>query len=361
MEQESKYNKEDEIDLLKLFHTIWKGRKSISRFIMTFGLIGLFIAVFSAKEYTAFTIVVPQTSQNKVGGNLGGLAAMAGINLGNNGSTESIPLSLYPTIVKSIPFQKELLKVPLKFSNLEGQVTYEEYYTKHRKFNLLSFIRSYTLGLPGKILSLFKKERVIIAQESKDSIHRVSPKEKSFFQQLQKQLVINNNIKEGFLKISFSMPEALPSAQMVKKSKELLQKSITKFKIQKAQEDFKFIEQRYKEVKDDFIKKRAMLASFRDRNQGLITSRSQSRLKQLESEYNLAYTIYSELAKQLETQKIKLKEDTPIFTTIEPVSVPVDKSKPKRGVTIALWLFLGFFIGIATLFVRLWINNLKNE
>ena len=142
------------------------------------------------------------------------------------------------------------------------------------------------------------------------------------------------------------MPEALPSAQMTKKVQELLQKSITNFKIQKSKEEFKFIEERYNEVKKDFGEKQALLASFRDRNQGLITARSQSRKESLQSEYNLAYSIYSELAKQLETQKIKLKENTPVFTVIEPVSVPVTRSKPKKVVILAIWIILGVFLGV---------------
>ncbi|CEN51884.1 hypothetical protein CCAN11_2370010 [Capnocytophaga canimorsus] len=49
------------------------------------------MAILSPKEYTATTIIVPQTSgSSKLGGSLGGLAALAGVNLGKS-STEDIP------------------------------------------------------------------------------------------------------------------------------------------------------------------------------------------------------------------------------------------------------------------------------
>ncbi|MBE7688664.1 capsule biosynthesis protein [Tenacibaculum finnmarkense genomovar ulcerans] len=364
MENNNRYNNtEDEIDLVALFRTLKKGKKTIIRFTVVFALIGLFIAVFTAKEYTASTTLVPQTSSSKPGGALGGLAAMAGINLGSGGSTESISPHLYPKITQSILFKKELLNVPLKFSYLEKEVTYQEYYLKYQKTNVLSFIKQYTIGLPGKLIGLFKSKKEVIVKDEvmKDAIYRVSLEETALFNSLGNQLVLEINPEEGFVKIDFSMPEALPAAQMAKKAKKLLEKAITDFKVQKTKEEYIFIEERYKELKKDFENKQATLASFRDRNQGLRTSRSKSRLESLQSEYNLAYSIYSELAKQLETQKIKLKENTPVFTVINPVSVPVIKSKPKRAMIFIIWLFLGVISGMGVVFGKKWISILKEK
>lgn len=350
-------NNEGEIDLLAILKILKIGKKTIIRFTVVFALIGLFIAIFSAKQYTASIILVPQVNQDQSGGDLGGLAALAGINIGG-GSTESISPNLYPKITESILFKKELLNVPLTFSHLDKEVTYQEYYLEHQKINVLSFIKKYTIGLPGKLLGLFKSKEVATSEVLKDSIYRVSLREIKLFNNLGNQLGLEINNKEGYVKISFSMPEALPAAQMTKRTKELLQKAITDFKVQKTKDEFIFIEERYNELKKDFEKKQATLANFRDRNQGLVTSRSKSRLESLQSEYNLAYTIYSELAKQLETQKIKLKENTPVFTVIEPVSVPVIKSKPKRGMIFIIWLFLGIVTGIAIVSTKYWIKNI---
>lgn len=360
---ESRYDtREDEIDLLDLFNTFWNGRKTIIRFVIIFGSIGFLIAIFSPKEYQASTIVVPQTSNNKLGGSLGGLAAIAGINLGG-GDSEGVPPSLYPKIVQSIPFQKALLEVPLKFSDLEKKITYKNYYTDYIKNSFSYKIKEYSIGLPRKLIGLFsgKKEALLQISETQDSIYVVSKEEKELFDLLQSQLIVNVNDKEGFIQISFSMPEALPAAQMTKKSQDLLQKAITKFKIQKVQEQYNFIEDRYNEVKKEFIKKQSILANFRDKNQGLILSRSQSYLEQLQSDYNLVYGVYSELAKQLEAQKIKLKENTPVFTILEPVSVPVMKSKPKRALILIVWIILGVVVGIGVIFFKEWIVKFRKK
>ncbi|WP_435264090.1 GNVR domain-containing protein [Tenacibaculum sp. nBUS_03] len=351
-------NPEDEINLLELFKIILKGKKTIIRFVFTFGLIGFLIAIFSEKEYTSSTIIVPQTTTSKVGGNIGGLAAMAGINLGGGNTNENIPPSLYPKIVHSLPFLKELSSTPLRFSNFKKEITYKEYYQKHKKRNILSYVKNYTIGLPSKLIGFFSSKEEISENVRKDSIYRISIDESIIFKQIKDQVTLEIN-KDGFIKISFSMFEALASAQMTKKLQELLQKTIINFKTQKAKSEYKFIEERHNELKKDFEKKQVILANFRDRNQGLITSRSQTRLESLESEYNLAYTIYSELAKQLETQKIKLKENTPVFRIIDPVSVPVLKSKPKRTLIIVIWIFLGVVLGIGWVFGKEWVNKLK--
>lgn len=350
----------DEIDLLVLFKTIWSNRKTVLKIGSIFFLIGLFIAVFSPKKYTAETIIIPQTQKSKTEG-LGGLAAIAGINIGG-ASYSDIPPTLYPKVVSSIPFLKKLIIVPLKFSGIEKEVTFQEYYRNHQEFNLLRFIKKYTLGLPGVIIGFFKGEKdVVLKTETyEDKIYRISKEDNELFNLIIKeQLKIISNDKEGYVKISFSMPEAEPAAKMLQKSQELLQSFITDFKINKAKEELKFVEDRLDEAKADFSKKQIKLASFRDRNVGLITSRSQTHLERLKSDYDIAYGVYSELAKKLESQKIKVKESTPIFTVIQPVSVPLKKSEPRRIVIIVLWSFLGLILGVGLVFVQSWIKKNK--
>ncbi len=81
---------EDEIDLIALAKTLWEGRKTVIKTTLIFMAIGLFVAIFSQKEYTAATTFMPQTTDGKIGGSLGGLAAMAGINLGGMSSDSGI-------------------------------------------------------------------------------------------------------------------------------------------------------------------------------------------------------------------------------------------------------------------------------
>jgi len=70
---------EIEIDLLDIARKLWGERRFIVKITIGFAIFGLFIAIFSPKEYSSQTTLVPQIgdTKNKVGGNLAGLAAMA--------------------------------------------------------------------------------------------------------------------------------------------------------------------------------------------------------------------------------------------------------------------------------------------
>ena len=119
--------------------------------------------------------------------------------------------------------------------------------------------------------------------------------------------------------------------------------------------------QRCNEAEKDFKAKQYAVAQFQDRNRDLFSSLPQTRLQQMQAEYNLAFSVYTELAKQLETKRIKLKEDQPIFTIIEPVSVPNERSKPKRVMIVAIWTFVGLVIGIGTIFFRDFRRQLREK
>jgi len=75
----------------------------------------------------------------------------------------------------------------------------------------------------------------------------------------------------------------------------------------------------------------------------------------------LIYGIYSELAKQLEQAKIQVKQDTPVFTIIEPISVPTKKSKPNRPMILFIWLFLGGILGTGIVFGKGYLKTIKKQ
>ena len=61
--------------------------------------------------------------------------------------------------------------------------------------------------------------------------------------------------------------------------------------------------------------------------------------------------LYSELATQLEQAKINVKETTPILTVINPVTIPLQKSKPRRAMILFGWMFFGVVLGMGAVLV----------
>ena len=224
-------------------------------------------------------------------------------------------------------------------------VTLLDYYTspQYRKFSLIGVIKKYTIGLPGLIISAIKgkDEKTVGGGNANPNLVTLTKKEQACIKMIKACTSINIEDKKGFIKLSANMPEPFLAAQVVEKMVALLQQYVTEFKIQKATADNEFITKSYDAAKKDFIEKQEAYAKFKDANRTISSAVAATRDEHLRNEYNLAYSLYSELAKQKVQSEIKVKEDTPIFTIVEPVTVPLEKSKPKRSMILIAFAFLG--------------------
>ena len=122
-----------------------------------------------------------------------------------------------------------------------------------------------------------------------------------------------------------------------------------------------FIKGRYEESKGEFEKAQDVLAAFRDENKNISSEIMRTQEERLQNEYQLAFDVYSELAKQLEQAKIKVAENTPVFSIIKQVVVPIEKSKPKRAMILIIWLLLGCCVGIGVVFWKNFISAFKKR
>ena len=243
---------------------------------------------------------------------------------------------------------------------LNSAVSFEKYYTEIHSPSLLSFVKKYTLGLPRLILSSLKRKKETPSSDE-NIFHTISETDKEMMKLLQEQLRVNVDEKQGFVSISASMPEGLQAAQMVLSAQNILQRKVIDHKLKKAEEDLRFIEERYNEKKKAFEQAQGNLARYRDANKNVNTATAQTEAERLESEYQLAFSVYSELAKQVETQKIQVKENTPVFAVLQDAVVPLEKSNTSKSMTLAIWSFLGLFVGVAITFAKTFIADVKEK
>ena len=189
----------------------------------------------------------------------------------------------------------------------------------------------------------------------------ITDEENELIEGLSNQLSLDVNVKDGYITIAATMPEAMAAAELTKKAQGLLQQYIISFKIQKSTEQLKYIQERYQEKERAFKTIQQQLARSKDRNQNVTTAIAQANVENLQSQYDLAYSVYSELAKQLETQQLQVKEDTPVFTILKPVSVPIVKSKPSRPIILVIWTFLGGILGIGMVLGKTYVLDMKEK
>ena len=347
--------------------TIWKSKKLIINITLIFMSIGMFFAIFTPKKYTASTVIIPQSStSNKAGGNLGGLAALAGFNIGgmDNGDSE-IPPSLYPQILSSITFQKELLNTPLTIEGIQEKVTYRKYYLEVYAPGVINTLKKYTIGLPELFFKKIKQKKQVNSLNEtpnpESKIFTTTSEEKELIEKLLSDISLNVNEKEGYISISSKMLEPKIASELTLRTQELLQKYIIEFKVNKSKDKLSFIQDRYFEKEKEFKEIQSKLTAFQDQNQFSNTSRAKKRLTQYQTEYDLVFDVYSDLGKQLVAQQIKVKEDTPVFTVIKPVVTPIEKSEPKRPIILISWTFLGLLVSLSMIFGNFFFNSLKNS
>ncbi|WP_088323625.1 Wzz/FepE/Etk N-terminal domain-containing protein [Polaribacter tangerinus] len=368
MNQELNKNRtpeEDAIDIIALLKQLWVARKLILKITTIFFCIGLFVAVFSKNEYTASTTFVPLAQGKSAASGLGGLASLAGINLGGAINNTEISPELYPKIINSVPFQLEMLHTPISIESNSKKVSYKEFYKTIYRPGVLATLKKYTIGLPGLLLSSLKKDeqelQAITNAISKDQIVVISNEDYKLIKVLEKQLNLEVNAKEGFVAVSFTFSEPKASAELALKAQQLLQKYALKFKTQKATEQLNYITQRYTEKQQEFEQAKLQLAQFQDRNSGLNTALGRTKLMQLQAEYDLIFSVYSELAKQQETQQLQVKQDTPLFTVLKPVTIPKEKSAPKKTLIIIIYIFLGLVMSVGYSLIKEPLKNILQE
>lgn len=365
----SEQNSEDqEIDLLEIIGRLWCERRFILKVTFVFVVLGILVALFSSKVYTAQCSIVPQTASKNTGGSLSGLAAMAGINLGNMESGELLSPKIYSMIINSVPFQKDLMQVKIKFQEYEEPIRLFDYYTdeKYQKFSLLGTIKKYTIGLPGVIMeALSGKEEENLQTEtvSGDSvmIETLSKKENACVKAIKTMISFNLNEKEGYFTLAANMSEPLAAAQLVAATQQLLQKYVTAFKIEKVENNLAFVESRYQDAERDFEAKQQELAAYRDANRNFALERARTNEERLKTQSDLLFSVYSELAKQREQANIQVKETTPIFTIVDPVTVPNERAKPKRSLICIAFTILGGFVGIGLVLVLPFIAKISGH
>jgi uncharacterized protein involved in exopolysaccharide biosynthesis len=353
---------EDEIDLIALAKTLWDGRKTIIKIVIIFILFGLFVAIFSPKEYTATTTMVPQinNTSSKLGG-LSSLASLAGFNLDMSAGGNDISPVLYPQIINSTLFQLSIMNTKYSFEELDEDITLFDYYMNYYKPGLFERVEKYTLGLPDLIFHAIRsgQERVNNQNHPNYGIIRITLDQQRICKILNKKLNLSLNDKDGYLTLESKFHQAELSASIAKRALNLLQENIIRLKIEKASDQLVFIEGRYEEAKSDFEKTQTLLAKFKDSHKNISSASSQFEQQNLENNYQLSYEVFLQLSKQLEQAKIQVKEDTPVFSIIEEVVVPIEKSKPKRIMIILFFLFAGIFFGMAFIYGKIAYKNFR--
>ena len=350
-ENTPQFFEDDSIDLITLLRQLYLSRLQIVKITTAAAVLGIVVALTTPNTYTSGTTFIPQTGGSKgASSSLSGLASLAGIILGGAAVGGDIPTTLYPQIVSSVPYKRELLDRSI--GSKPGAISLAEYLSLEQKISVLGILIKYTIGLPSLIMGALRGPADEVVAAELGQIYRISGEDRKLFAALESKLLLSLNEKEGIVTLKFSDKDKFVAAEVAERAKELLQARIIEFKNQSARERLTFTTRQYQENKIAYERLQDSLAIFKDQNLNISSSLYQNRLDRLERELNIASSVAEQLASQVEQAKLQVNKDTPVFTIIEPVTVPFERSAPKRSLIVVIWTFLGLVLSTGYVLVR---------
>ena len=73
----------------------------------------------------------------------------------------------------------------------------------------------------------------------------------------------------------------------------------------------------------------------------------------------LTFNVYNTLAQKLEQDKLRVQEQTPVYTVISPATVPLKPASPQKPLILIGFVILDLFCGIGYFFLKAMFVNYK--
>jgi uncharacterized protein involved in exopolysaccharide biosynthesis len=291
---------------------LWALRKKFIIFNVIILLITLAYLLFLTEPYYDSTVtILPDYGGKEAGstsslGQLGGLASLAGV------SIPTSPTDIYQNLITSEAVLGPAINAKYKTNKFPDSV------------NLIQYFKI----KPDKSLPVPLQERAKFLQ-----VFKLLTKEKKLTSDIDRLTKI--------LTVSVQMPEGQLSADVVNNIAKSLDKYIRIERISYASKQRDYIEKRLAQVKDSLNTAENNLMYFKEQNRVIIQS-PELTLEQgrLTRNAEIMNEVYLELRKELELVKIDEVKDTPILNIKELAQDPIEKTGPKRAITLIIVLFL---------------------
>ena len=335
MDNEQKETPQEKPTLGQLWQDIKKHKKLYYKVLSITFFVSAIITLSIPNYYRCTVKLAPELSGSSGNSNsLSSLASSFGIKLGTgtNGSEALFP-TLYPDLMNSVAFRSSLFSIKVK---QENDSTFEEmsYYDYLRNFQKRPW---WSDGF--RIISSFFAE-----EERQDTINpfKLTKEQFEVVKDMEKIVICDVDKETLVITIDVVDQDPLVAATMADSIKVRLQRFITDYRTKKARIDLENNQKLYAEAKTNYEKARLKSASFNDAHRKAIFDNIQSEKIKLGNELQLKYQAYSQISAQLQLSEAKVQEYTPAFTELQPASVPVKKSGPKRTLICLTTLFLSF-------------------
>lgn len=331
---------EQEIDLFELVQKLWQQRRNFYKTLIGAFVLGLVISFSIPKEYSVTVTLAPE-SNRKTSSSLASAAAMLGLsNLATSSESDALSVLFYPDILASNPFALDLYNMSVQAESSEQSLPLNKYLEEER----LPWW-SVIMGLPGKavggFISLFKPTNDSLKSDTLNPF-RLTRIEASKLGKIKRAIEANVDKKTGMTTIVVTFQDPIVAATVADSVLAKLQNYVTTYRTQKATVDCVYWEKLFKENQQSYYAAQQKYAAYLDENKNLYTQKSKIEGERLQNEMNLAFQIYNQTATQLQMAQGKVQEARPAFAVVEPATVPLRPSAPRKMLILVGCLFLTF-------------------
>ncbi|MGI2180142.1 Wzz/FepE/Etk N-terminal domain-containing protein [Shewanella frigidimarina] len=299
----------DEIDLRELFAVIWQGKLLIIAITAVFAIGAVIFAINQPNIYKSEALLAPADSEQGGGGlaalagQFGGLASMAGINLGGGGGIDKTQMAM--EVMKSRQFTSDFIQKHNVLPDLMAA----------QKWNMADNSISYDDELYNEA---DKKWLRIVAAPFKPK-----PSMQEAYKVFSKIIAVNAAKETGMVTVSVEHLSPTVAQQWVNWlvadiNNEMKQRDVTEAKRSTA-----------------FLR----------------TQIQQTNVADIRS---ILYKLIEEQAKTIMFAEVR---DEYVFKTIDPALIPEEKSKPKRALICVLGTMLGGMLGVMLVLIRYFVRK----
>jgi len=376
---------ENEINLIDLVKTVWKGKWLILAITLVTTLGTLIFALLQKDEFTSQAVITPITSSSAGPSSLAqyaGLAAMAGVNIPTGGGGDSaavnnllVSRSLRDRVIQTLNLTEKLFSSDTDFGKRDPLRVTEEALSK--KFITNSKGREGVINLEVKtndpLLSFEISKQILVELEAllneynmAKSQMNISLVEKQLREQSEKLALVQQRMAIFQTKNKLIDPTTQSKGYMELFQTLTAQRIQLEIQLRQMEDAYNPSDSRIQALKGQLDSLKIQIRDLERTGGGIGASVNTTpelliEYQNLYRDLEIAQRLYATLLASLEQSRLTATEEQVFIRIIDPPLVPDIKSGPNRTLTVALGVISGFVLGVLGIFFLVGVNNIKKR
>ena len=306
--QQQHLPEDDEIDLAELWHAIWSGKLLIIAISAVFAVSSVIYAINQPNIYQATTLLAPASEQggagglSKMAGQFGGLASLAGINIGGGGTD----------------------KTGLALEILKSRLFLENFIAKHQLLAPLMAAENWDVNSKTLIFNdeIYNSETKVWLRDVK-APKKPEPSDWEAFKAFTQILSVSTDKENGMITLAIEYYSPEIATQWLLWLVDDINSTMREQDKVEAQNSIDYLSKKLQET-------------------------------QLADMQTVFYQLIEEQTKTIMLAEVSKEY---VLKTIDPANAPEEKAKPKRALIVVLGTMLGGILSVLIVLIRYFSNK----